>query len=431
MQNKVDESTRRRFLNTTARAGGALIGAMAIPRSVHAGGDDALRVGLIGAGGRGTQAAIDALLADKQAKLVAVADTFAERAATCLETLRATAKVADRVAVTPDHVFTGFDGYKEVIDSGVDVVLLATPPHFRPAHFQYAVAAGKHCFVEKPVAVDAPGVRSVMESCRQAEQKGLAIVSGLCWRYDAGVRETMRRILEEKAIGDIIAIESTYNSGGLWHRGDKPEWSRMEYQVRNWLYYTWLSGDHILEQAIHSLDKTAWLAGDSPPLRATALGGRQQRTDPKYGNVYDHFSVFYEYASGQRVYFTCRQQDNCSTKIEEHVLGTAGCAEVARGRLLDRAGKRTWQYRGSKPSMYQVELDELFASIHDGTPINNGHYMCNSTMIAVMGRMAAYTGQTLTWEECLNSNERLGPTEYAWSDAPEPAVAIPGQTDFT
>jgi predicted dehydrogenase len=420
-------STRRTFIKTAA--GASALSALAIPKSVHAASSETLRVGLVGCGGRGNGAAIDALKADPQAQLVAIADTFADRAEEGLKLIRGEKIIADRVAVTPDRIFTGFDGYKQVIDN-VDVVLLATPPHFRPQHLAYAVEKGKHCFVEKPIAVDVPGVKSVMESCRQAKEKGLAVVSGLCWRYDLGVREVMRRILEEKAIGDIVAIESSYNANGLWHRGDKPHWSRMEYQIRNWLYHTWLSGDHILEQAVHSLDKTAWLLGDVQPVRATALGGRQQRTDPQYGNVYDHFTVFYEYPGGERVYFTCRQQDNCSVRVDELVHGTTGRAEVLRGQLFDFSGKTTWRYRGKKPSMYQVEHDELFASIRKGQPINNGHYMCNSTMIAIMGRMAAYTGQTLTWEQLEKSTERLGPSDYAWTDVPTQGVAIPGKTSL-
>ncbi|HEX6963029.1 MAG TPA: Gfo/Idh/MocA family oxidoreductase [Lacipirellula sp.] len=422
-------ATRRAFLKTTG--GATALAAVAAPRMVHAAGTETLRVGLVGCGGRGRGAAIDALKADPHAELVAVADTFADFADEALKLIRGDDAVVDRVRVESDRVFIGFDAYKQLIDSGVDVVLLATPPHFRPEHLAYAVEKGKHCFVEKPVAVDVPGVQSVLESCRQAKEKNLAIVSGLCWRYDLGVRETMRKILDEKAIGDIVAIESSYNANGLWHRGEKPEWSQMEYQIRNWLYFTWLSGDHILEQAVHSLDKTAWLLGDVQPVKATALGGRQQRTDPKYGNIYDHFTVFYEYPGGQRVYFTCRQQDNCSTRVDELVHGTQGRAEILRHQLLDFAGKRTWKYRGKKPSMYQVEHDEMFASIRQGEPINNGQYMCNSTMIGLLGRTAAYTGQTVAWDQLEKSAERLGPTEYAWTnEVPVQAVAIPGKSSL-
>ncbi len=420
------DQTRRDFIKTTgATAGAAAFTSTLTAHAVHSGVDETLRVGLIGCGGRGTGAAKDALAADPQAKLVAVGDTFCDRAEGCLKELRLDEAFGSRVTVDEDHVFDDFDNYKKVTDA-CDVVILTTPPHFRPLHLAYAVKQGKHAFVEKPVAVDAPGVRSVLESCRLAKEKSLAVVSGLCWRYDSGVRETMRRILEEKAIGDIVAIESSYNAGTLWHRKPDPSWSRMEYQVRNWLYYTWLSGDHIMEQAVHSLDKTAWLMGDTHPVRAMAMGGRQQRTDPKYGHIYDHFTVFYEYPTGQRVYFTCRQQDKTTNHVDETVLGTAGQAEILRHRIVGSDGKK-WRYRGPKPSMYRVEHQEMFQSIRDGKPINNGHYMCNSTMIGLMGRMAAYSGKTLTWDECFNSPERLGPSEYAWTDVPEPEVAIPGR----
>lgn len=416
-----EHATRRQFLQNSAVAAAAL-GTMAFPQVAHAGGSDILRVGLVGCGGRGTAAAIDALSADPHTELVAIGDTFADRAASCLSTLKETKEVADRVKLTPDRVFSGFDAYKQVIDSGADVILLATPPHFRPAHFAYAVDKGKHCFVEKPIAVDVPGVLSVQKTCELAKQKNLAVVSGLCWRYDLGVRETMKRI-QDGAIGDIKAIESRYNSGTLWHRGREPQWSEMEYQVRNWLYFTWLSGDHINEQAVHSLDKTAWLNGDTSPVQAMGIGGRQQRTDKKYGNIYDHHVVFYEYPNGVRVYFTCRQQDNCSTFVDEIVIGTKGTARILANQIK---GENKWKYKGPKPSMYRVEHEELFKSIRDGSPINNGDYMTNSTMIAIMGRMCTYTGRDMRWEDVVSNTERLGPTQYEWTDVPIETVAIPG-----
>ncbi|MCA9239318.1 MAG: Gfo/Idh/MocA family oxidoreductase, partial [Planctomycetales bacterium] len=297
-----------------------------------------------------------------------------------------------------------------------------TPPHFRPEHLAYAVDKKKHVFVEKPVAVDMVGAASVEQTCDKAAQLGLSIVSGLCWRYDLGVRETIQRI-QDGAIGDIVAIESCYNGGTLWHRGDKPDWSRMEYQIRNWLYYTWLSGDIIGEQAVHSLDKTAWLLGDASPTRAMGMGGRQQRTDPKYGNVWDHFAVFFEYPSGPSVYFTCRQQDGCTPFVDEIVHGTKGKARVLAHRIY---GEEKWRYRGPKPSMYRNEHVEFFKSIRDGQPIDNGAYMVNSTRIAILGRMAAYSGKTLAWEDALADATRLGPGEYQWANVPEPAVAVPG-----
>ncbi len=423
-------NSRRDFLKHSAVASSAFA-AMSVPTFAHATGtDETLRVGLVGSGGRGRGAAQDALMADKNTRLVAIGDTFMDRNKEALEDIRANEQVADRVDVTPETMYDGFDNYKTVIDS-VDVVLLATPPHFRPEHLRYAVEAGKHCFVEKPVAVDAPGVRHVQETCQMAAEKGLSIVSGLCWRYDPAVRATMEQVLGEKSIGDIVAIESKYNTGTLWYRTpDASYWgpSRMEHQVRNWLYYTWLSGDHIAEQAIHSLDKCAWLLGDQAPVKAMGIGGRQQRTDPKWGHIFDHFTVFYEFPGGKHVYFTCRQQDGTDAFVDERVLGTNGQAEVLKNMVFDSDGKRAWRYRGPRRSMYLVEHEEFFKSIRDGKPIDNSHYMCNSTMMAIMGRMAAYTGKTLTWEQCVNDQNRLGPSEYVWGDVPEPPVAIPGRT---
>ncbi|QDT70032.1 Glycosyl hydrolase family 109 protein 1 precursor [Planctomycetes bacterium MalM25] len=426
MAEQTQNSTRRGFLQQSAAVGStvAVLSASPLAYGAHTGVDETLRVGLVGCGGRGRGAAIDALSADKNTKLVAVGDAFADRAASGLAAIEFDESVADRVTVDADHTFSGFDAFKKVIDADVDVILLATPPHFRPEHLAYAVEKGKHVFVEKPISVDMPGAESVASTCEIAAQKGLSIVSGLCWRYDLGVRETMRRI-QEGAIGDLIAIESNYNSGTLWHRGDKPGWSRMEYQLRNWLYYTWLSGDIIAEQAIHSLDKTAWLMGDASPVKAMAMGGRQQRTDAKYGNVYDHFTVFYEYEAGPSVFFTCRQQDGCTTRVDETVHGTKGKAEILAHRVQPNNGSE-WRYDGQKPSMYLNEHIEFFKSIRDGQPINNGHYMVNSTRIAHMGRMAAYGGKTLGWDEAVSSVERLGPEKYGWTDLPEPPVAVPG-----
>lgn len=425
------DSSRRDFLKHSGLVGTALAG-VSIPSYVHAAGvDETLRVGLVGCGGRGTQAAQQALNADTNTQIVAMADVFRDRAEYALEELKADKRTRDRVLVTDETLFDGFEGYKQVVDAGVDVVLLATPPHFRPEQFRYAVEAGKHTFVEKPVAVDVPGVKHVMETCSMAAQKGLSVVSGLCWRYDFAVRSIMDKVLNEKAIGEVVAIESHYDAGGLWHRGDRPEWSRMEYQLRNWIYFTWLAGDIIAEQAIHSLDKTAWLLGDIPPVQASASGGRQQRTEEKFGHVYDHFSVFFEYATGQRVYFTCRQQDGCKLLVNERVLATNGQADILLSHsLYDTKGNETWRYSGPRPNMWQQEQTEFFRALREGKVIDNGHYMCNSTLLAIMGRIAAYTGETITWERLMSSTERLGPTEYSWTDLPTPPVAIPGRTKF-
>ncbi|HVV98761.1 MAG TPA: Gfo/Idh/MocA family oxidoreductase [Planctomycetaceae bacterium] len=422
-----EQTSRRDFLKTGTAAvlAGAFASSLSVEKSVYAAGSDVLKIGLIGCGGRGTGAALQALTADPNTRLTAVADTFADRVSAKLGELK-NSPAADRVTVDADHQFVGFDGYKKVIDSGVDVVLLATPPHFRPAHLKAAVDAGKHCFVEKPVAVDAPGVRSILATCEQAKAKGLSIVSGLCWRYDYGMRDTFKQI-HDGGVGDIVAIQASYNTQELWMHPRKPEWSDMEWQVRNWLYFTWLSGDFNNEQHVHSLDKVAWAMKDETPIKATGIGGRQVRTGPEYGNIYDHFSVVYEYANGVKAFTSCRQQAGTTTDVSDHVMGTKGVCDVFKHRIK---GEREWKYTGPKNNMYQTEHDEFFASIRSGKPINNGEYMAKSTMMAILGRMSAYTGKALTWEQAFNSKEDLTPAKYEWGPIPTPAIAMPGLTEF-
>jgi predicted dehydrogenase len=336
-------------------------------------------------------------------------------------------QLGEQFNVTPDREFSGFDAYKQVMASDVDLVLLCTPPHFRPAHLRAAIEAGKHVFCEKPVAVDAPGVRHVLESTEMARSKNLNLVSGLCWRYDLGVKDTMKQI-QDGAIGDIVAIQENYLTGTLWHRGRKPEWSEMEYQMRNWLYFTWLSGDHNVEQHIHSLDKTMWLMNDQPPLSCFGLGGRQVRTGPEWGNIFDHHAVCYEWANGVKSFSYTRQQAGCSNITEDYVLGTKGQAKILKHEVT--SGDNTWRYRGDKPSMYDLEHVALFKAIRNGETINNGIYMSQSTMLAIMGRMATYTGQTITWEDAMNSKEALGPQSYSWGPFEAKPVAMPGETKF-
>ena len=424
--------SRREFLRTSSAVaiGGAAIGSLASVPAVHAQGSDAVNVALIGCGGRGSQAAINAMRADSNNRLTVMCDLFPDRLEQSRKGLQT--QLEQQFRVTDDTCFTGFDGYKQVMESDVQVVLLCTPPHFRPAQLKAAIDAGKHVFCEKPVAVDAPGVRSVLETCEKAKAKNLAVVSGLCWRYDYGVRETIKRI-QEGAIGDIIAIQENYLTDTLWHRGRKPEWSEMEYQIRNWLYYTWLSGDHNVEQHIHSLDKALWLMGDKPPVAAVGLGGRQVRTGPEWGNIYDHHSVVYEWENGVRVFSFTRQMHECAMETEDIVLGTKGQARVIKHEIV--SGGETWRYRGDKPGMYDVEHVELFKSIKEGKPINNGVYMSYSTLLAIMGRMATYTGQRITWEAAMNSQEDLTPKRYDWGPVELPksalGVAMPGVTKFS
>ena len=420
-------ASRREFLRSSAAVTGTSLAGLALARSAHAGGEDVLKVGLIGCGGRGTGAAKQALNADDNVKLTAMGDVFADHLESSLANLQKQNEVAAKLDVADDHKFVGFDAYQQVLASDVDVVVLATPPHFRPAHLKAAVEAGKHVFCEKPVAVDATGVRSVIETCKAAKAKNLSIVSGLCWRYDNGVRETMQRVADG-AIGDIVAIQENYLAGGLWKHVRRPEWSDMEYQLRNWLYYAWLSGDHNVEQHVHSLDKAVWAMGDTPPVRAVGLGGRQARVEPIYGHIFDHHAVVYEWANGVKVFAFTRQQDGCYGNVDDYILGTKGRATVLKNRI---EGESKWKFRGDKNNMYQTEHDELFASIRSGNPINNGHYMSVSTMVAIMGRMATYTGKSITWDEALNSTEDLTPPAgYEWGPLETPLVAVPGQTQL-
>lgn len=399
---------------------------MVTPPAVHAAGDDILKVALIGCGGRGRQAAINAMRADKNNRLTVLCDAFPDQVADAQQQLGRA--LGEQFLVTNDTCFHGLDAYKQVMASDVDVVLLCTPTHFRPVHLRAAVEAGKHIFCEKPVAVDAPGIRSCLESTKMAAEKGLNLVSGLCWRYDLGVRATIDQI-KSGAIGDIVAIQENYLTGTLWHRDRKPEWSDMEYQLRNWLYYTWLSGDHNVEQHIHSLDKAMWLMDDVPPVSCYGMGGRQVRTDKMWGNIYDHHAVVYEWANGVKCYAFTRQMANCGfNQTEDFVMGTKGSAQVLKHEVISEG--KPWRYRGEKPSMYDVEHVELFKAIRSGTPINNGNYMCSSTMLAIMGRMATYTGEQVTWEKAMASTEDLTPPSYAWGPMEVPPVAMPGQTKF-
>jgi myo-inositol 2-dehydrogenase / D-chiro-inositol 1-dehydrogenase len=420
--------SRREFVKTTAGVLAGSLGACSLPAAtwLQADGKERIRVGLVGCGGRGTGAAVQALTADPAAVLTAVGDVFEDRISSSLEAL-AKEPIASKVQVEPERRFVGFDAYRKVIESGVDVVLLAEPPHFRPAHLKAAIEAGKHVFCEKPMAVDVPGIRSVLASAEEARKKRLSLVSGFCWRYSDPERATFRKI-HDGAIGKVQAVHTTYHAGLLSHRPRQPGWSDMEWQLRNWYYFTWLSGDHIVEQAVHSVDKIAWAMNGEIPVKATALGGRQVRTDPAFGNVYDHFAVVYEYASGARCFHTCRQMEGCSYDNTDYVLGTEGtCFVNGWGPTHVIEGKRPWRYEGPKRNMYQVEHDDLFAAIRSGEPINDGVWMCNSNLMAILGRMAAYTGQTVTWDQLLASDEDLSPPRYEWGDLPVRAVAMPGK----
>jgi predicted dehydrogenase len=426
-------TSRRDFLKTsaTAVASAALATSSA---NVHAAASDVIRVGLIGCGsrrgGRGRGAAADCVNAGPNVKLVAMGDVFADH----LQYTRANlSKLGrDKIDVSDDHCFVGFDAYEKVIRCpDVDLVILASPPGFRPAHIQAAVAAGKHIFAEKPVAVDAPGVRAVLQACEEAKKKNLALVSGLCWRYDTGMREAFQRV-HDGAVGDIVALQCTYNTGALWMVPRQPDWSDMEWQLRNWLYFTWLSGDHNVEQHIHSLDKMAWVMRDEYPVKASGIGGRQVRTTPEYGHIFDHHSVVYEYGNGVKLFSACRQQSGCASDVTDHIMGTKGVCHVdtAHEATIKVKGEEPWKSSKLGGGMYQNEHKELIASIRSGKPINNGNYMTKSTLMAIMGRMATYTGKVITWEQALNSKEDLSPAKYEFGPLAVAPVAKPGITKF-
>ncbi|MDB5334936.1 MAG: hypothetical protein JWN70_555 [Planctomycetaceae bacterium] len=424
-------TTRRRFLETSSVAVVGSLATLALPQGVHAAGSDLLKVGLIGCGGRGSGAAVQALKADANVKLWAMADAFDDRLQGSLKNLEKAEGLEGKLDVPPERRFTGFDAYREVI-ACCDVVLLCSPPQFRPLHLQAAVEAGKHVFAEKPCAVDAPGVRRVLASCAEAKKKGLSVVSGLCLRYDNGFRETIRRI-HDGEVGQIHTLQANDYRGGIWVKPRQSDWSDMTWQMRNWYYFTWLSGDFNVEQHVHFLDVCAWAMKDEYPVKAVGMGGRAVRTGPEFGHIYDHFSVTYQWDNGAKLFSNCRQQAGCKNDISGHILGSKGRAQLIerkRGMVI-KSDAGDWVFNGPENDLYQQEHDELFAGIRAGKPINNGEYMAKSTLLAIMGRMAAYTGQEITWDMALNSQEDLTPPRYAWDvTLPVPPVATPGITKF-
>lgn len=424
------EQSRRSFLKSTSAlaAAGLLSGPFVIGLKGASPGE-IIKVGLIGCGGRGTGAARQALKADKNAVLTAVADVFPEKTQSSIQALKQDKEIGEAVRVTPETTFIGLDAYKKVIEL-VDVVLLATPPGFRPQHLRAAVEAGKHIFCEKPMATDAPGVRSVMESVEIARKKNLSIVAGFCWRYELGRREFYKRI-HDGAIGEIRAIYATYLTGPV--KPMPPANTRpagmgdVEWQLRNWYNFVWLSGDGLVEQACHSIDKIAWAMKDVPPIKAVANGGRQIPNNE--GNIYDHIDVFYEYENGARAFMAQRQISNCYSDNSDYLMGSDGFGIIKGWSAPVIKGKVQWKYDGKKYDMYQQEHDELFAAIRSGKPINDGKWMAQSTLMAIMGRMAAYTGHEVTWEQALNSQEKLVPDNLTWDmKLPIAPMAMPGRT---
>jgi len=437
-------ASRRQFLKTSSvvAAGSALAGSLSLARSAHATGDDIVKIALVGCGGRGTGACQQALSTSGPIKLVAMADAFADRLAQSYKQL--SRSHADRVDVPEDRRFIGFDAYQKALDSGIDVVLLATPPGFRPIHFEAAVKAGKHVFMEKPVATDAIGVRRVIATAAEAKAKNLKVGVGLQRHHEASYLEAVKR-LHDGAIGDIQSMRIYWNGGPVplfrvfprdtLHK-DKADLTEMEYQMRNWYNFVWTCGDHIVEQHVHNIDVAHWVMR-GPPVRANGMGGHAGPRTKDNGEIYDHHIVEYEYADGSRVYSQCRRIDNCWNSVSEHVLGTKGTAVVSKS--IDPTGGKKWTYPKGKdknPNPYQVEHDDLFAAIRSGTPYNEAENGALSTMMAILGRMCTYSGKVLTWDEAFNSQVSVMPKEFSWQATPPTlpdengwyALATPGKT---
>ena len=422
--------TRREFVKSSALLGAAAAATSVFPSGAWAAGTDRLRVGVIGCGGRGTGAAADILAASSSTQLVALGDVFQDRIDSCRSHLAALSPdLAQRATVDPERCFTGFDAYKSVLAAGIDIAILATPPHFRPIHLAAAIDKGCHVFMEKPVAVDPAGVRSVLASAAAATGKRLSIVAGTQRRHEACYLDALRR-LHNGDFGRIVDARCYWNQGGLWMHKPRAEWSDMEWQLRNWLYFAWLSGDHIVEQHVHNLDVINWAIG-AAPLRCMGMGGRQVRTHPDYGHIFDHFAIEYEYPGGVRLHSFCRQIDGCATRVEEAVHTTHGVLTTRSGfAAFDGAqdASRKWGFRDPNPNPYVEEHKNLLKAITSATPLNEAKAVAEATLTAIMGRMSAYTGQEVTWEKALASTLDLSPPAYEFGTLPVPPVAIPGRT---
>lgn len=425
------KTTRRDFLKASGvLTGGAMLGGLPLAQAAHNFTDDTIKIALVGCGGRGTGAAVQALLTRQNVKLVAMADAFRHRLDESYKNITADdlsdvigveGSVKSRVEVPEERKYVGFDAYKQAMKHA-DVVILATPPGFRPAHFSEAIAMGKHVFMEKPVAVDAPGIRKVLEAAEQAKRKKLNVVVGLQRHYQAVYRQWVD-MLQNGAIGEIISSRVYWNMGALWVKPRKPGATEMEYQMDNWYYFNWLCGDHIVEQHVHNLDVSNWVK-QAYPIRAYGSGGRQVRVGKEYGEIFDHHTIEFEYADGSRMFSQCRQIPGTRDSVTEGFHGTAGNAPFP-GRIETRRGHLILDYNSKNdPNPYQVEHDELFEAIAKSEyKFSDAENAAKSTMTAIMGRMATYSGQLIEWEAALNSGIVLGPDKLAWDAMPK---VLPG-----
>lgn len=431
MSPKVSPSSQGTGNGTAAAAAG--ITAATLARSVHAAGSDLVRIALIGCGGRGTGAAINALSTKAPVRLVAMHDAFRDRLESSLKAIQA--RCPDRVDVPEERKFTGLDGYLHAIDAGVDMVLLCGPPGFRPMQFEAAVKAGKHVFMEKPLATDAPGIRRILAANAEAKRKGLAVAVGHHLRHEVKHKEAIRRI-HEGMIGQVKFLRIYFNSSGVWVYQRRPDETEMQYQVRNWYYFTWLSGDHIVEQHVHDIDVANWIMRGHP-VSANGMGGRQVRIGKQYGEIFDHHSVEFEYADGTRCFSVCRHMPGCWQSFSEHAHGTKGEVSIeGHGRAVLRVvGGPTLKWERG-PDGHQLEMDDLFAALRVGQPYNEGDFGAEASMTAILGRMATYSGRVVRWDEAIQSTLDLSPERLAWDAQPKPRpgpdglypCAIPGVT---
>lgn len=419
----LEHTNRRSILKTGAAAAATL----PIAGFAQAAGSDELKVATIGCGGRGRGATAQTLNVPGT-KLVAVADAFRDRAESAVSSFRQ--QFADKVDLPADRIFDGFEGYRAAIDAA-DVVILTTTPGFRPQHFEYAVEQGKHVFMEKPVATDAPGIRRVLAAAKKADEKGLKVVCGLQRRYEPKYIETLEQ-LKSGIVGDINFGQVYWNSGGVWVRPRAEGMTEMEYQMRNWYYFNWLCGDHIVEQHVHNIDVMNWFKG-GPPVKAQGMGGRQVRIGKEYGEIFDHHYVEFTYADGTVLNSQCRHQPKALNRVTEII----GCqkGKAYPGRIVDAAGKTVWSYRGKAKSPYQIEHDRLYEAIRENKPMNNAYYTAASTMTAILGRMATYSGQEINYDEALAKGLSIMPESFEWNADPGPKPGpdglypcpIPGQ----
>jgi predicted dehydrogenase len=430
-----NQSSRRDFLKSgaSAAAGLALLGDLTIAGTAHAAGRDEIKIALIGCGCRGGGAAVNALSTNANVKLTVMADAFKDRLDSSLGLIAKVCK--DRVDVPEERRFVGLDAYHKAIQNDVDVVLLCTPPGFRPAQFEAAVKAGKHVFMEKPLATDAPGVHRIRAANEEAKSKKLAVAVGHHLRHEVKHREIVKRI-HDGAIGELKFLRVYFNTGAIWNIPRQPGQSEMEYQIRNWYHFTWLSGDHIVEQHVHDLDVGNWFA-NAHPIEAEGMGGRQVCVGKDVGEIFDHHAVEFTYANGLKMFSYCRQISGCWDSFHEHAHGTKGTASIeGHGKSLLRIDGREPMRWDRGPDGHQVEMDELFAAIVAGKPYNQADWALDSTMTAILGRMATYSGGIVRWDEALNSHLNLAPKSLAWDAAPQSrplpdgsyACALPGMT---